>query len=52
MDVQHAVHLQGDTQNKTRARMQVKHSVLYLHHPLKHVGQREEGDENVSIGGL
>ena len=26
--------------------------VLYLHHPLKHVGQREEGDEHIFTGGL
>lgn len=32
--------------------MQVKHTVLYLHHPLKHMGQREEGDEHVFIAGL
>lgn len=41
-----------DTQNKTHARMQVKHGILYLHHPLKHMGQREEGDEHIFIVGL
>lgn len=25
--------------------------VLYLHHPLKHMGQREEGDEHIFSAG-
>lgn len=45
MEVQHAVYLQGT--HKTHACMQVKHGILYLHHPLKHVGQREEGDKHI-----
>lgn len=32
--------------------MQVKHGVLYLHQPLKHVGQRKEGDDNIFSAGL
>lgn len=41
-----------DTQNKTHAGMRVKHYVLYLHHPLKHMGQRKEGDEYIFTVGL
>lgn len=32
--------------------MQVKYGVLYLHHPLKHVCQREEGDEHIVTVGI
>lgn len=32
--------------------MQVKHSVLYLHYTLKHMGQRQEGDEHIFTCGL
>lgn len=32
--------------------MQVKHSVLYLHYTLKHMGQRQEGDDHIFTCGL
>lgn len=51
MDVQHAVYLQR-THKAKHAHMRVKHGVLYLYHPLKHVGQGEEGDEHIFTAGL
>lgn len=52
MEVQHAVYLRRTHKAKHMQCVQVKHGVLYLHHPLKHVGQREEGDEHIFRGGL
>lgn len=32
--------------------MQAEHGELYLHHPLKHVCQREKGDVHICFGGF
>lgn len=52
MEVQHAVYLQGDTKENTCKYASQITQVLYLHHPLKHVGQREEGDQHIFGTGL